>query len=307
MPRHSHRTTRVRVTRCDDWDDFIQSLRHIAAKLHAQRIFRGHSCPNWKLSSTWERKIRNRRSYNRPYSRRNIFEPDGGYERERDNGLRQFKHLATAMPEIPLQMSDPDNDWWALGRHYGLDTPLLDWSRSPFVAAFWALAERVRAEKLRPDRTHSTIIDYTSKHPIVVWELAFLDFDSSVSDESRVFRPPEFELIDNASFDLHRQRAQQGVFTRLEHDQHTDIESYLASRNLGAALERYEIPCYSMDDLSVAMSDLERMNIHYGTVFPDPHGAATQTNLEPDWFMFRNEGEGRLETPVWGRAPVDES
>ena len=77
------------------------------------------------------------------------------------------------------------------------------------------------------------------------------------------------------------------MFTRLEHDAYTDVENYLHFRELGARLERYEIPCHTMRDLSVALSDLERMNIHYGTVFPDPQGAALQANMEKNWRMFR--------------------
>ena len=175
-----------------------------------------------------------------------------------------------------------------------------------FIAAFWAFAERVEAEKARPDRTHKMIITYESEQPVVIWELAYLDPDPIASQGREVFEKNEFDLIDNATYSLHRQRAQQGVFTRLEHDEYTDVESYLTSKGLGGFLERYEVPCFSMDDLSVAMSDLERMNIHYGTVFPDPQGAAIQTNMEPDWHMFRNEGEGSHETPVWGQAPVIE-
>ena len=309
MPEHFIRTTGVRVNRCESWDEFIQALRFVAAKEDGPRIFRGHANPDWKLSSTWERKISRHHSHHYGFSRRKIYEGSGGYERERDKNLEGFKQLAKAMPEIPLKVTDDDDDdWWALGRHYGLETPLLDWSRSPFVAAFWAFAERVKIEKNRRNKNYSVILEYESDEPVVVWELGYLDPDPIASYGRTVFpENGEFRLIDNASYDLHRQRAQQGVFTRLEHDSYTDVENYLHSKGLGAFLERYEIPCFTMDDLSVAMSDLERMNIHYGTVFPDAQGAAMQTNMGPDWEMFRNEGEGNLTTPLWGRAPVEDS
>ena len=70
--------------------------------------------------------------------------------------------------------------------------------------------------------------------------------------------------------------AQRGLFTRLQHDVHTDAERYLASRNLGHMLERYEVPG---PQAYKALRDLYMMNINYATMFPDFRGAAMEANL----------------------------
>ena len=305
MPKHVRRSTGVAVTRCTSWDDFIRELRPTPnGEPDCQRIYRGHAEPCWKLSSTWEREINRVRRIDKPFSRRQIGQREGGYEQKRDRGLNLLKQLARTMPEIPSDSLKTDNDWWALGRHYGLETPLLDWSRSPFIAAFWAFAKRVDSEMNRVSNRRTIIVDYESNKSVVVWGLGFTDYDLIDSRSEAVFRKEELDFVDNTSYNLHRQRAQQGVFTRLEHDAYTDVEHYLSHRSLGARLERYEIPCHTMHDLSVALSDLERMNIHYGTVFPDPQGAAMQANMEKNWRMFRISSYS--DSPLWGHAPVDD-
>ena len=305
LPEHVRRSTGVRVTRCDSWDEFISELRPSpTGEPDYFRIYRGHAEPCWKLSSTWERDLERFRKSDRPFSRHKIYQGNGGYEEKRDRGLDLLKQLARTMPGIPSDSLTTDNDWWALGRHYGLETPLLDWSRSPFIAAFWAFAKRVDYEVKRISKRHTIVFEYESSEPVVVWSLGFKDWDLTDSNSEAAFQKGEFDLVDNTSYNLHRQRAQQGVFTRLEHDSYTDVESYLKCRGLGARLDRYEIPCRTMLDLSIALSDLERMNIHYGTVFPDPQGAAIQANMEKHWRMFRISSYS--DSPLWGRAPVDD-
>ena len=284
----------VRVTQCESWDDFIQALRVTNNKPLAQRAYRGHADPCWKLSSAWERLIDHHKHERRiigdwpGFSPQELYELNISDKQADDNWLISFKQLVSTMPQMPDHTHWTKEDWWAFGRHFGLNTPLLDWSRSPFIVAFWAFIGRVFSENIQPETKPLAFYSLQSTKPVVIWELSLLE---------GLAVPGEFGAINNVRYELHRQRAQSGVFTLLHHDKYTDLESYLSWKGYGKCLERYEIPCSSVKDVSIVLSDLDRMNINYGTVFPDPEGAARQANLQQYWFeMMRLASD---ESPSW--------
>lgn len=238
--------TGVQVLSCENWDDFIAAMRADAGGFGVDGLYRGQATRGWDLASDFERRLSRVQT-----------PPD--VERLKAicwRHLAAFQELAAGLLGNEARAFAED-DWWALGRHHGLSTPLLDWSRSPYVAAFFAFSDYRRL----------TGMGLELDDVVTVWAL---------NDVQDLLVPDEFELVAPRSFSNPRQRAQRGVFTRLTHEKHFDLASYLTSRGLGDRLKRWEIP---VTELTIAMDDLEMANITHSTLFPDLSGAALEANL----------------------------
>src|SRR5256885_1425281 len=110
-----------KVTTLSAWKEF----RDQVLAIHSRRgyVWRGQrkdETQNWLLQSKFDRCI------------------PSNDERERASKLK--RHLENFKKEMhksyPNVLSGNDVDIWALGQHYGLRTPLLDWTLSPFIAAY---------------------------------------------------------------------------------------------------------------------------------------------------------------------------
>lgn len=92
-------------------------------------IWRGQRCDDWNLETTLDRLVRNAKV------------PSARAMKFRSAHLDQFKYAARGRRGLNPPLLDDENAWWALGQHHGLATPLLDWTTSPFVAAFFAFID----------------------------------------------------------------------------------------------------------------------------------------------------------------------
>lgn len=226
-----------------DWDIFVSTINQICSESNGY-IFRGHSSDKWLLESTLDRKLKEINSE---------FSNDASYEFIKNKLLNKFKYSTRGLIDSDI----PQNtyEWWELGQHFGLWTPLLDWSRSPFVAAYFAISgEKKDGEEY------------------CVWALSTKAIEEKGSNGADV----NVELYDPISSNNPRLLRQQGLFTIDKHL--NDIESWVSTNfqeEHGVSL--YKIILKNIDSAK-ALVLLDKMNISDSTLFPDLMGSASYSN-----------------------------
>ena len=107
-----------------EWDELIEVFNKFS-RSEAQWIFRGHGNSTYCLETNLERALKSFRITE------DALRIEGGLLRR---FKRQCHHYGVNIPE-----SDDIMEWFALMRHYGAPTRILDWSYSFFVALYFAL------------------------------------------------------------------------------------------------------------------------------------------------------------------------
>jgi hypothetical protein len=113
--------------------EIIQTILEFHGKLKVNTVYRGHKSLDYKLIPKVGRIEKFR------LSALNLSQdsPSPRIDQEKYI-LRQFKNRA--LPLLPRTPAD-DWEWLAIGQHHGLSTRLLDWSKSPLVAAYFAVEQ----------------------------------------------------------------------------------------------------------------------------------------------------------------------
>ncbi len=225
------------------WDVFVSTMNEICTGSNGY-IFRGHSSDKWLLESTLDRKLKEISPE---------FSNDTSYEYIKESLLKKFKYSTRGL----IESNSPKNtlEWWELGQHFGLWTPLLDWSRSPFVAAYFAISGEKKENE-----------DYC------VWALSTKTIEEKGSNGGGV----EVELYDPISSSNPRLLRQQGLFTFNRHL--NDMESWVSANFPGdEKISLYKIILKDIDPAK-ALVLLDKMNISDSTLFPDLMGSASYSN-----------------------------
>lgn len=173
------------------------------------------------------------------------------YKTHLQDHLKEFRKALKGRTDI-LQLLNADNDEaWALGQHYGLKTPFLDFTYSPYVAAFFAL--------ISADSSKS---EYCS-----VYAVSQLFFRST----------SEFKIYEPKTDHNQRLMSQSGLFVKFFQPKSIEqvIRNTIEKNCSNVILAEILIPT---KDRERALKHLESMNISYRTLFPDLQGSSEHAN-----------------------------
>jgi len=155
-----------------------------------------------------------------------------------------------------------EDEYWALGQHFGLHTPLLDWTYSPYVALFFAFAE----EGKNDDQTESRVLYCFNKTRVQ-------DKCSEIPNDNQ-----KIEFYEPRLEEHQRVISQSGLFTISRSS--LDIEKWIRN-NFPKNQTQFILVKIHIDNalrLNI-LKQLNWMNINFLTLFPDLMGAAKHANL----------------------------
>jgi hypothetical protein len=242
----------------ESWTDFL-SLTSALFAVSPAYIYRGQAKYDWQLESGLDR-LERRFPRRKNLGGRNPEYFDSPPLTEEDH-LHAFKNALRGRrgPNPPVLS---DDEYWALGQHHGLATPLLDFTRSPFAALFFAFEE----EKILADDT-LTAPDFRG-----VYALSTCAIDDTVSEPAQ-----HLSIISPEGDSNFRLISQGALFVRLPRKTHVEgyVNAYFTGDYHRAIFTKIKIPNKDRDDCLVA---LNKMNINHITLFPDIQGAAKHVN-----------------------------
>ena len=210
------------------------------------RYYRGHSREDYRLQSTLER-------YLEKFGKQIDIKKD--YERLQEKYLEHCKRILLNQSidgYILLPSNLKDDDIWAFAQHYQLKTPLLDWTKSFFVALYFAF-ESQEENQYR-----------------VIYEL-----NEFFNVGKKLIIEPEIKIGN-------RINAQKGVFTKLSSIELEDIATMNTNFGDGYVFHRLSKTLISSKLRKDVLAYLASINIDASTIYPDLLGKIKSCELGID-------------------------
>ncbi len=223
-----------------NWDSFKKYVENLRP---GQFIFRGQA-NQWRLRTAFHRS-------GRADLRRYLMQDIPALHR----------HLSAITSHV-FQLQDPmqNGAFFNLVQHHGFPTPLLDWSYSPYVAAYFAFEARPSRKPRKRDKVRIYVFDKRA------W------CDRLPQIQSTTTRRPHFSILETLGIENRRMIPQQALssFTNVD-----DIESHIRfNENDGVQyLTAIDLPLH---ERPTALRELQLMGMTPGTLFPGLDGACRE-------------------------------
>jgi hypothetical protein len=123
-----------------NWEEFEEQIKNVSKKTPNEKpylLFRGHSNCNWHLETTLERYLQKIKS-NKTYSWEDYFRVLQTLEPTVSSLTTNEYDLPSNFEYNKVPSPPPGYEFMIYLRHHGFPSPLLDWTRSSYVASFFA-------------------------------------------------------------------------------------------------------------------------------------------------------------------------
>jgi FRG domain len=238
----------------------IDNLMPVTSTLEKRWWFRGQSSAEWNLVTSYMRFSRGQ-----DLSESNLIDFETAARME----FRSKAHLFVSPPLLEKVKTIPC--WWAIMQHHGAPTRLIDWTLSPYVAAYfavqndtpgesgavWGFCSRDLEEAFQPNLHGTPVPDFDSEGATKWYEDKIRDLKGQ-----KIVIPLTFHLASSE-----RMIAQQGRFTMCFDVQ--EPHNCIISRIGQSSHRRILIP---HDKKPEFLLRLRNMNITGASLFPGVDG-----------------------------------
>ena len=147
----------------NDWSEFPAEMNRIRDRYGTIRtelsdgrvlttpnaiLFRGQANADWQLQTTLERRTEKELSVGEYIQKANAVVNELESSTGKHWDLKNYLQLLAEIREHGERPYLPCYEYLVYLRHHGFPSPLLDWTTSPFIAAYFACCDPVSADKM---------------------------------------------------------------------------------------------------------------------------------------------------------------
>ncbi len=156
------------------WENFEKTISDIKGKYDSNSpfLFRGLADSTWKLKTTLERKINKNISLSKYFKFVTVVKSKIESVTGKNWKIPTLEEYDNWIGNCRQDMlrGFPASEYFAYLRHHGFPSPLLDWSKSPYVAAYFAMINPLECQNGCASDNVSIFVCLASKSGCMIWD-----------------------------------------------------------------------------------------------------------------------------------------